>query len=201
MLVALFAACGLVVDVASAQTVARQTAIVTANAPIYAEAAVSPTPLRVAAPGTVLRVLQQQAEWVQIEFNDPQLGSRLGWVQRSLVNFPDGLQPMDLSVPDAVPATAAPSPRPLTKPKPCLIVKIYQKKGADAWTRWTTPKPYNYVEGDLPVGVKFRNELSDGNVREIQQRGGHVVIMKADYALPDLEDARRSCKTWQEANQ
>jgi hypothetical protein len=77
-------------------------------------------------------------------------------------------------------------------------VKIYQKKMADALTRLTTPKPFNYVEGDFPNGVKFRSELNDSNIREIQEKGGHVVVMKADYALPDLEDARHSCRVWQE---
>jgi hypothetical protein len=100
-------------------------------------------------------------------------------------------------------APPAPSdaPAPSSAMKPCLIVKIYQKKGADAWTRWTVPAPFNYVEGALPVGVKFRSELRDEHVREIQEKGGHVVVMKADYALADLEDARKSCRLWQNGKQ
>jgi hypothetical protein len=92
---------------ASAQTVTRGTATVTANAPIYIGPAVSPTPLRVAAPGTVLRVMGQEGDWFQVEFNDPQWGPRVGWVQRTYVEVrvPE-LEPMDLSVRDAVPVTA-----------------------------------------------------------------------------------------------
>jgi len=81
---------------------------VIANAPIYIGAQVSPTPLRVAAPGTVLKVLGQQEDWLQVEFNDPQFGPRVGWVQRSLVQVrsPE-LEPMDLSVREATPVAAA----------------------------------------------------------------------------------------------
>jgi Zn-dependent protease with chaperone function len=62
------------VTAASAQTATRGTATVTANAPIYIAAGVSATPLRVAAPGTVLKVLRQQGDWLEVEFNDPQWG-------------------------------------------------------------------------------------------------------------------------------
>jgi hypothetical protein len=61
--------------IASAQVARGATATVAANAPIYLAAAVSPTPLRVAAPGTVLKVLQQEGDWLQVEFNDPQWGA------------------------------------------------------------------------------------------------------------------------------
>jgi hypothetical protein len=183
--------------IAGAQTPPQQTAVVIANAPIFGVAEFSPTPLRVAAPGTVLRVLKRESDWVQLEFLDPVFGLRAGWVQQSFLNITDNLQPMDLSVSPAPVATSR-SRAPLA---PCLIVKIYQKKAADAWTRMTTPKPYNYIEGDFPSGFEFRNELNDKHIREIQGNGGHVVVMKPDYALPDLEDARRSCRTWQESRQ
>ncbi|MEI6246065.1 MAG: hypothetical protein WCQ64_13605 [Acidobacteriota bacterium] len=84
------------------------------------------------------------------------------------------------------------------KPKPCLILKTYQKKAADAFTRWTVPKPFNYVEGDFPDGLKFKSELGDKDVNEIKKRGGQVVILKSDYVLADLEDARKNCKAFQE---
>jgi hypothetical protein len=90
-------------------------------------------------------------------------------------------------------------PQQSAKPKPCLILKTYQKKGADAFTHWTVPKPFNYVEGDFPTGIKFRSELNDKHIREVKGRGGQVVILKSDYALPDLEDARKSCKAFQES--
>ncbi|RPJ79494.1 MAG: hypothetical protein EHM13_13350, partial [Acidobacteria bacterium] len=104
-------------NVVSGQTVnaRQQLATVTQDAPIYLRASVSQAPLRVAAAGTVLRVLQQQGDWVQVEFSDPQWGRRVGWVQLSLVRI-EGLQPMDLSVPavstGTQPSGREPEPRP-----------------------------------------------------------------------------------------
>ena len=78
---------------------AAQTASVLANAPIYVTPVVTQTPLRVAAPGTTLQVLDDQGEWAKIAYNDPQWGRRIGWVQRSTIRIKDeALQPMDLSV-------------------------------------------------------------------------------------------------------
>jgi hypothetical protein len=88
---------------------AQQFATVTTNAPIYAAAQETPTPLRVAAVGSRLRVLRTEGDWVQIEYNDPQLGRRVGWVLRHYVSLTShDLRPMDLSVPEALPAPPAP---------------------------------------------------------------------------------------------
>jgi hypothetical protein len=106
----------LVASVASAQTGAPATATVTASAPIYIAAAVSPTPLRVAAAGTVLKVLEQQDEWLQVEFNDPALGPRVGWIQGSLVKLSaQAPQPQDLSLTNA---RAVPAAEPANKQVP-----------------------------------------------------------------------------------
>jgi hypothetical protein len=84
---------------------AQQFATVTTNAPIYAAAQETPTPLRVAAVGTRLAVLSTDRDWVQVEYNDPQLGRRVGWVQRHFISLTStDLRPMDLSVPEALPA-------------------------------------------------------------------------------------------------
>ena len=91
----------------------RITATVTSNAPIYVSAPPNVTlgPLRVAAVGTVLRVLGEKDEWLNVEFNDPQYGPRVGWVNRKLVKIDDpALAPMDLSVPKE------------TKPSPAAFV-------------------------------------------------------------------------------
>ena len=81
---------------------AAQTASVLANAPIYVTPVVTQTPLRVAAPGTTLQVLEDQGEWAKIAYNDPQWGRRIGWVQRSTIRIKDeALQPMDVSLPSA----------------------------------------------------------------------------------------------------
>ena len=76
-----------------------QSATVTTNAPIYVAAVETQTPLRVAAAGTKLDILQDTGEWLQVAFNDPQYGRRVGWVKRSYLRVADpALQPMDLSV-------------------------------------------------------------------------------------------------------
>ena len=103
---------------------AQQFATVTTNAPIYAAARETPTPLRVAAVGTRLRVLSTEQDWVQVEYNDPQLGRRVGWVLRHYISLTShDLRPMDLSVPEAEPAarhwtSRSPSPWRLRRPYP-----------------------------------------------------------------------------------
>src|SRR5205085_3147235 len=88
---------------------AQQFAIVTTNAPIYEAAREAPTPLRVAAVGTRLRVISIADDWVQVEYNDPQLGRRVGWVLRYYVSTTNqDLRPMDLSVPEAPPPPGPP---------------------------------------------------------------------------------------------
>ncbi len=88
-------------------------ATVTSNAPIYIQPGAQ-VPLRVAKPGTALKVLKEEGEWLEVEFNDPQFGRRVGWVEKKLVQVsrPE-LEPMDLSVKE-VPAKPADAPRPST---------------------------------------------------------------------------------------
>jgi len=86
----------------------EQFATVTTNAPIYAAARETPTPLRVAAVGSRLRVLSTEDDWVQVEYNDPQLGRRIGWVLLHYISLTSNdLRPMDLSVPEAQSAPPA----------------------------------------------------------------------------------------------
>jgi len=95
--------------IASAPLLAQGTgtASVIAAAPIYLQPGAQ-VPLRVAAVGTVLKVFKEEGEWAEVEFNDPQFGRRVGWVQAKLIRTsrPE-LQPMDLSVRDT-PLEAAP---------------------------------------------------------------------------------------------
>lgn len=77
---------------------------------------------------------------------------------------------------------------------PCVILKNHPRSVAEALSRWTPTKPYDYVEGDLPKGFKFHSEVGDKDVQKIKERGGKVVIIKPDYATAELEDARRQCK-------
>jgi hypothetical protein len=185
----LVAACSLVVAVASAQTVTKETATVTANAPIYIGAEVSQTPLRVAAPGTVLKVLQQQGDWTQVEFNDPQLGPRVGWVQRWLLTFNTGVQPMDLSVPSSLPL------------RPCAIVKFVKEKG-----KYHIPQEALFIEGSLPAGMTFNGSKTTRKVNldfaqwrtDVLHNGGRIILLDFHSDAIGLEDARVACRVWQE---
>jgi hypothetical protein len=55
-------------------------------------------------------------------------------------------------------------------------------------------KQFQYVEGELPPGVKFHGRLTDNDVRHIQSKGGHVVIMEPKYNDSDLREAKQSCR-------
>jgi len=92
----------------SIEASAQEFATVTTNAPIYAAAQETPTPLRVAAVGSRLRVISTAQDWVQVEYNDPVLGRSVGWVLLHYVSLGShDLQPIDLSVPEAQPALQA----------------------------------------------------------------------------------------------
>src|SRR5690349_22006971 len=69
----------------------RITATVTTDGPIFLSAAPAPAtrPLRTAAAGTVLKVMGEKDDWWQVEFNDPQYGARLGWIQKEFVKISD----------------------------------------------------------------------------------------------------------------
>ena len=53
------------------------------EAPIYVAPGYHP-PLRVAGAGSVLRVLAVQDDWYQVEFKDPQWGTRVGYIAAAL---------------------------------------------------------------------------------------------------------------------
>jgi hypothetical protein len=96
-----------------AEHAGRTSARVTTTAPIYLEPGAA-TPLRVAAVGTKLNVLKEDSEWVQVEFQDPQWGLRVGWVQTKLLEIrrPE-LRPIDLSTIEAPASRERPiAPRP-----------------------------------------------------------------------------------------
>jgi hypothetical protein len=92
--------------------------------------------------------------------------------------------------------TAAPVPAASTaQNQPCVIVKRHVHKFGENMSRFHAHRPFDYVEGDYPSGFKWRSELSDGDVRELQQKGGKIVIMRPNYQLSDLEDAEKRCQS------
>jgi opacity protein-like surface antigen len=93
-------------------------AIVTTTAPIYLMPDTTRTPLRMAAVNTRLRVINEQHDWVQVEFQDPQFGRRIGYIQAGFVDIVRSeMRPMDLSVPDAPSPVSATRPMPQASPR------------------------------------------------------------------------------------
>ena len=68
----------------------RQTATTTVAAPVYASPNDRETPLRVARAGSVLALIEINGEWCHIEFQDPDLGRRSGYVQTRMVRIDGG---------------------------------------------------------------------------------------------------------------
>ena len=80
-----------------------QAVLVTVAAPVYVQPDSNRTPLRVAQVGSVLRVLGTEGDWYQVEFQDPQYGRRVGYVEKKNVR-PQAAPlppPMDLSIRDS----------------------------------------------------------------------------------------------------
>lgn len=75
----------------------------------------------------------------------------------------------------------------------CVIVKRHVHKFGENASRFHPHRPFDYVEGRYPPGFKFRSELGDGDVRDLQKKGGRIVVLRPDYQLSDLEDARKQC--------
>jgi hypothetical protein len=176
------AACLLAGAAVAAQTAAKRTATVTADAPIYIEAAVLPVPLRVAPPGTVLRVLRRGADWVEVEWDDPQWGTRVGWVQRPLLEFSSDA-PVPAAVPAPEPATAAnapPPPAPQIPPPPPVTA-----------TTTVRARPKNVTIRGYVTSVNSPTEFEIEDYR-IQRDEGFVLDL--ENADPDvrfrLEDIR-----------
>jgi hypothetical protein len=87
-----------------------QQAVVTSTAPIFVRPGAI-EPLRTAAVGTVLRVVGQEGDWIQVQFKDPRWGLRTGWVQATLLDISRAeTTPMDLSVTAPKPVEPFPVP-------------------------------------------------------------------------------------------
>jgi uncharacterized protein YraI len=142
---------------------AQSVATVITNAPIFVGPRETATPLRVAAVGTRLRVLAEEGDWIQVEFQDPKYGRRVGYIARRFVGITNqATKPTDLSVPPTgvvtpapaitVAATAAPV-RPLYFPKA-------ETSLGWAYTRLHVPGDTLDVNSALGWNVSFARNLS-----------------------------------------
>ena len=64
---------------------AQDQAVLVERAPVYLRADATRTPLRTLNPGAEVTVMREQGGWVQVEFRDPQFGSRTGFVEARFV--------------------------------------------------------------------------------------------------------------------
>jgi hypothetical protein len=119
----------------SATAGAQEFATVTTNAPIYAAAQETPTPLRVAAVGSRLRVISTEQDWIKVEYNDPVSGRSVGWVLRHYVSLGShDLQPMDLSVPEAQPVSQAPGQPAVGSPSAAMSLPFPRWETSVGWS-------------------------------------------------------------------
>ena len=88
------------------------------------------------------------------------------------------------------------SPHPASN-GPCVILKRMgpaDQITSHMYSFGVRGKQFQYVEGEMPAGVKFHGRLTDHDVRGIQDHGGRVVIMEPKYSADDLREAKESCK-------
>ena len=110
--------------IAAAEPVRRarpgETVTTSTDAPIYV-APGNQTPLRVVGAGSVLRVVAIQDDWYQVEFKDPQWGTRVGFVAvtstRANVTPSVLSEPMDLSIQELQPQQLKPMDLSIRSPK------------------------------------------------------------------------------------
>jgi hypothetical protein len=79
---------------------------------------------------------------------------------------------------------------------PCIILKRMgpaDEVTSHLYSFGVRGKQFQYIEGNLPQGVKFHGRLTDNDVRNIEKHHGEVEILDAHYTEPELQDARKVC--------
>ena len=163
--------CSLCVGSVGLAAQAATTASVTTQAPIYLRPGAE-TPLRVASVGTLLKVLKEEGEWIEVEFNDPQFGRRVGWVQAKLVRIarPD-LQPMDLSVTSPSPTPSRPAADPQDVAPPPAVGAAPAPRPMRGWL-------------DVNFGAASANEKSVTTEAVISDGAGEFETYRVGYSFP-----------------
>ena len=105
----------LIIATSASAQVAKQTVITTTTAPVFATPDDRQSPLRVAKEGSILLLVESISGWYHVEFNDPDVGRRLGYVQQRFARLgvppTDPAQPLDPSIRDTSSRASAPVPR------------------------------------------------------------------------------------------
>ena len=77
----------------------------------------------------------------------------------------------------------------------CLIVK----HSSTAHQLFVNASNWQYVAGDFPKGMKWKSNMTDRNIRKVQENGGQVVVVQPNYTTQELKQAQASCKLFTEA--
>lgn len=88
------------------------------------------------------------------------------------------------------------SPQLNSQQRPCVILKRMgpaDEVTSHMYAFGLRGKQFQYVEGELPQGVKFHGRLTDNDVRNIQKAGAPVQILEAHYTDIELQQARKEC--------
>lgn len=56
-------------------------------------------------------------------------------------------------------------------------------------------KQFQFVEGQMPEGIKWHGRLTDNDVRKLQDAGAKIVIIEPKFTGADLAEARKGCSS------
>jgi hypothetical protein len=144
-------------------------ALVATESPVFLLPDATRTPLRRLPVGMALTILRRQGEWLQVSFEDPQLGRRTGWIEAKSVRIrpasaepaPDAPTTPQAKPGDSPPRTpAAQSRRPARRPAVQPLGVRAFGGGAIEWM--TASKSFDAVTGSNRVftyggGVQVTN--------------------------------------------
>jgi hypothetical protein len=93
-----------------------ETVTIISAAPIFVTPRDNQTPLTVANPGAVLRIVSIEDEWYRVGFQDSQYGERIGFVSKKYARR-TAMEPIDLSIPDLKEGMAKPADPSIKHPR------------------------------------------------------------------------------------
>jgi len=119
----LIAAHGLAAAQAPVATNAPRSGRVNTAAPVFLLPDATRVPLKTLTEGTMVRVEREQGDWVQVTFNDAQLGRRTGWMEAKFLTMdaPEPPAPREVTPPPPTQARRTPPPPVRRRPPPPSI--------------------------------------------------------------------------------
>jgi hypothetical protein len=124
-----------------------QTATIVATAPVFGSPNANQAPIRAAKEGSVLLLIDTNAEWTQVAFQDPEFGRRVGYVQTKYIRIDSAplrtAEPASPQLPRAVPGV----------PEPASAASVAGQRGDFALG-------YAFMrdsDGGLPIGISGSN--------------------------------------------